>query len=218
MTSIGLRNGKTRVLFVALLSVALLAGALFISSGAAHAEGWEKIFTFKDGKDTYVGALSYKGTFEKGKRIRGVIGVKSADSKVTVPGTVKGLKVKVVELYGGKYNWGGVNLKTKTSNLTSVDLKNVTELIDIYLEGSKVTKLDLSKNKKLTAITLRGNKKLKSLDLSKNTKLTYVHITGAKNLKSIDFSKNKKLKSITLDKGMKVTGLSSAKYKKINWV
>jgi Leucine-rich repeat (LRR) protein len=219
MNAISLRNSKTRVLIAALLGVALLASVLFIGAGASYADGWEKIFKFKDGRNTYVGALSYKGTYEKGKRVRGILGVKSADSKITLPGKVQGLSVKVVSLYGDThYNWDGVNLKTKTSNLKSINLKNVTELISFSLGDSKVTKLDFSKNKKLKSISLDDNKKLKSLDLSKNTKLDSISITGAKNLKSINLSKNKKLRYITLDKGIKVKGLSDSKYKKINWV
>jgi hypothetical protein len=217
MNSINLRGSRTRILVVALVGVALLASMLFINPGTTHAEGWEKIFKFKDGKDTYVGGLSYKGTFVKGEKVRGVLGVKSADSKVTVPGTVKGLKVKVVELSNVYYGWDGVNLKTKASNIKSVNLKKVTGMTYLWLTGSKVTKLDLSKNKKLKNLYLYQNKKLKSLDLSKNTNLISVHITGAKSLKSIDFSHNKKLKDITLDKGTKVKGLSADKYKKINW-
>jgi hypothetical protein len=218
MNSVHLRNGRTRIFVAALVGVALLASMFFMSTGTAHAEGWEKIFKYKDGKDTYVGALSYKGTFVKGKKVRGILGVKSADSKVTIPGTVKGLKVKVVELDNWYYNWDGVDLKTKASNLKSVNLKKVTEMTHFYLSGSKVTKLDLSKNKKLKDLSLNKNKQLKSLNLSKNTNLTSVYITGAKKLKSINFSHNKKLKSISLDKGIKVTGLSSSKYKKINWL
>jgi hypothetical protein len=238
INSIKLRNGKSRILIVALLGVALIAGMILANPGAAYADGWEKIFKFKSGKDTYVGALSYKGTYEKEKKVRGILGVKSADSKITIPSKVKGLEVKVVQLYNSNFSYDGVKMKTKTSNLKSINLKNVTELIYLSLTDSKVTKLDLSKNKKLKNISLYNNKQLKSLDLSKNTqlksislsdsklkslnlskntKLTFISITGAKNLKSIDFSHNKKLKEIYLDKGMKVTGLSDSKYKKINW-
>jgi hypothetical protein len=217
MNAINLRNGRTRIFVVALVGVALLASMLFINVGTAYADGWEKVFKFKSGKDTYVGALSYKGTFEKGKKVRGILGVKSADSKITVPGKVKGLKVKVVRLYKMNFNWDNVNLKTKTSNLKSINLKNVTEMTHFYVSGSKITKLDISKNKKLTSLSLYNNKQLTSVNLSKNTKLTRVSILGAKKLKSIDFSHNKKLKDIILDKGIKVTGLSNSKYKKINW-
>jgi hypothetical protein len=217
--NITVRNNKTRILIAALLGVALLASAFFIGAGASYADDWEKIFEFKDGKNTYVGALSYKGTYEKGEKSRGILGVKSVDSKITIPGKVEGLKVKIVSLYDGtRYDWDGVDLKTKTSNFKSINLKKVTELISFSLGDSKVTKLDFSKNKKLKSITLNDNKKLKSLDLSKNTKLDSISITGANDLKSIDLSHNKKLRYITLEKGIKVKGLSDSKYKKITWV
>lgn len=218
MNSIILRNGKSRTLIVALLGVALIAGMLFINSGTAYADGWEKIFKFKAGNDTYVGALSYKGTYEKGKKVRGVIGVNSADGEIAIPGKIKGLKVKFVYLFNVNFNGDGVDLKTKTNNLKSINLKNATDLINFDVSDSKVTKLDLSKNKKLKVISLSDNKQLKSLDFSGNTNLISVYIQGSKNLKSIDFSKNKKLKDITLDRGIKVTGLSADKYKNINWV
>jgi hypothetical protein len=213
MNSLNIRDGKTRIIIVSLLGVALFASMLFISSGTAYAENWTKVFKFKYDKDTYVGALSFnRETFE-------IIGVNSSNYEITIPSKARGLKVKVVRLSGdSNIDVYRIRLKSKTSNIRSINLKNASELIKFELSKSKVTKLDLSQNKRLKDISLEDNKQLESLDLSKNTNLTTVNITGSKKLKSIDFSKNKKLRDITLNKGTEVTGLSADKYDKIHWV
>jgi hypothetical protein len=215
----GYRRCFTRRFIVALLSAALVAGMLFVNTTTAHAEGWEKIYKMKSGHNVFVYALSYKGTFIKGKRIRGIFGVKTPDSSVKIPGKVKGMKVMYVELSDTHFDYDSVNVKTSTKNIKSINLKDVTELRWFYLYGPKVTKLDFSKNKKLKYVYIGGVKSLKSMNLTKSTKLTTLSIADAKSLKSITLSKNtkltmlsisgaKSLKSINLSKNTKLTTLS----------
>lgn len=138
-----------------------------------------------------------------------------AATKLVLPATWKGKPVVSAEL--------------EIEKGTSVDVTRATSLRTLSLYGwkSKVTKLDLSKNTKLTSIhledlpltslSLSANKALKNLrldrtkltklDLAKNTKLVSLY-SNADPVKSVKLPKTKTLKSVGFYKTTKLKSLN----------
>lgn len=79
-------------------------------------------------------------------------------------------------------------LDCKYNNLTRLDVSKNTKLTKLYCESNHLTSLDLSKNTALTELNCQDNQ-LTSLDLSKNTALTKLYC-ALNQLTSLDLSKN----------------------------
>lgn len=79
-------------------------------------------------------------------------------------------------------------LDCKNNNLTRLDVSKNTKLTKLYCEFNQLTGLDLSKNTALTVLYCESNH-LTSLDLSKNTELTELNCQDNQ-LTSLDLSKN----------------------------
>ena len=79
-------------------------------------------------------------------------------------------------------------LDCKNNNLTRLDVSKNTKLTKLYCEFNQLTGLDLNKNTKLTELTCQVNQ-LTSLDLSKNTALTKLDC-ALNPLTSLDVSNN----------------------------
>lgn len=79
-------------------------------------------------------------------------------------------------------------LDCKNNNLTRLDVSKNTKLTKLYCEFNQLTSLDLSKNTALTELNCQVNQ-LTSLDLSKNTALTKLDC-NYNQLTSLDLSKN----------------------------
>lgn len=79
-------------------------------------------------------------------------------------------------------------LDCKYNNLTRLDVSKNTKLTKLYCESNQLTGLDLSKNTALTELNCQDNQ-LTSLDLSKNTALTKLYC-ALNQLTSLDLSKN----------------------------
>lgn len=79
-------------------------------------------------------------------------------------------------------------LDCKYNNLTRLDVSKNTKLTELYCESNHLTSLDLSKNTALTELNCQDNQ-LTSLDLSKNTALTKLYC-ALNQLTSLDLSKN----------------------------
>lgn len=79
-------------------------------------------------------------------------------------------------------------LDCKYNNLTRLDVSKNTKLTKLYCESNQLTGLDLSKNTALTELYCESNH-LTSLDLSKNTELTELNCQDNQ-LTSLDLSKN----------------------------
>ena len=79
-------------------------------------------------------------------------------------------------------------LDCKYNNLTRLDVSKNTKLTKLYCESNQLTGLDLSKNTALTELYCESNH-LTSLDLSKNTALTELNCQDNQ-LTSLDLSQN----------------------------
>lgn len=79
-------------------------------------------------------------------------------------------------------------LDCKYNNLTRLDVSKNTKLTVLYCESNHLTSLDLSKNTELTELNCQDNQ-LTSLDLSKNTALTELDC-ALNPLTSLDVSNN----------------------------
>ena len=79
-------------------------------------------------------------------------------------------------------------LDCKYNNLTRLDVSKNTKLTKLYCESNQLTGLDLSKNTALTELDCALNQ-LTGLDLSKNTALTKLYC-ALNHLTSLDLSKN----------------------------
>ena len=82
-------------------------------------------------------------------------------------------------------------LDCKYNNLTRLDVSKNTKLTKLYCESNQLTGLDLSKNTALTELDCALNQ-LTGLDLSKNTALTVLYCES-NHLTSLDLSKNTEL-------------------------
>lgn len=85
-------------------------------------------------------------------------------------------------------------LDCKYNNLTRLDVSKNTKLTVLYCESNHLTSLDLSKNTELTELNCQDNQ-LTSLDLSKNTALTKLGCHDNQ-LTSLDLSKNTALDTL----------------------
>lgn len=85
-------------------------------------------------------------------------------------------------------------LDCKNNNLTRLDVSKNTKLTKLYCEFNQLTSLDLSKNTALTELNCQVNQ-LTSLDLSPNTALTKLGCHDNQ-LTSLDLSKNTALDTL----------------------
>lgn len=85
-------------------------------------------------------------------------------------------------------------LDCKNNNLTRLDVSKNTKLTKLYCEFNQLTGLDLSKNTALTELNCQVNQ-LTSLDLSQNTALTKLGCHDNQ-LTSLDLSKNTALDTL----------------------
>ena len=102
------------------------------------------------------------------------------------------------------------------SQVTSLNLSEVTELTTLWCSNCKLTSLDLTKNTELTELNCSFNQ-LTSLDLNRNIKLTNLNCQHNQ-LASLDLSKNtelhmfivsnNQLSSLNLTKNTKLTRLT----------
>ena len=96
------------------------------------------------------------------------------------------------------------------SDLTGIEI--FTDLRELYCGNNKLTKLDVSKNRKLTSLSCYDNQ-LTELDVSKNTKLTNLVCSGNR-LTKLDVSKCKALKELDCSHNM-ITKLNVSSNKKL---
>ena len=109
-------------------------------------------------------------------------------------------------------------LDCKHNNLTRLDVSKNTKLTVLYCESNQLTSLDLSQNTALTELNCQGNQ-LTSLDLSQNTALTMLDC-ALNPLTSLDVSNNtaltylncnyNQLTSLNLSKNAALTELGCA--------
>lgn len=99
-------------------------------------------------------------------------------------------------------------LDCKNNNLTRLDVSKNTKLTKLYCEFNQLTGLDLNKNTKLTELNCQVNQ-LTSLDLSKNTALTKLDC-ALNPLTSLDVSNNTALTYLDCNYNQ-LTGLDLSK-------
>jgi len=99
-------------------------------------------------------------------------------------------------------------LDCKNNNLTRLDVSKNTKLTKLYCEFNQLTSLDLSKNTALTELNCQVNQ-LTSLDLSKNTALTKLDC-ALNPLTSLDVSNNTALTYLDCNYNQ-LTGLDLSK-------
>lgn len=99
-------------------------------------------------------------------------------------------------------------LDCKYNNLTRLDVSKNTKLTVLYCESNHLTSLDLSKNTELTELNCQDNQ-LTSLDLSKNTALTKLDC-ALNPLTSLDVSNNTALTYLDCNYNQ-LTGLDLSK-------
>ena len=99
-------------------------------------------------------------------------------------------------------------LDCKNNNLTRLDVSKNTKLTKLYCESNQLTGLDLSKNTELTELNCQDNQ-LTSLNLSKNTALTKLDC-ALNPLTSLDVSNNTALTYLDCNYNQ-LTGLDLSK-------
>ena len=122
--------------------------------------------------------------------------------------------LKVTDLYIGDKNISdltGIEYFTKLkylycygNQLTCLDLRNNTSLIELWCSGNKLTKLDTSNNTALNKLFCADNQ-LVSLDISLNTNLIRLSCENNR-LNKLDVSKNTSLESLVCTNN-KITSL-----------
>ena len=103
------------------------------------------------------------------------------------------------------------------NKVTSVDLTALKNLREVSFFGNQwLTKIDLSKNSKLTSINFALNK-LTAIDLTNNLDLSYIEISS-NNLASLDISKNIKIESMNVsgNPNLKCIKISKEQESKVN--
>ncbi len=120
------------------------------------------------------------------------------------PGTYSSSKNQIDCTNGGKT----VDLLSMPSALRNLiindldgnDIEHITfntpELDYLWLAGSQITSLDLSKMPKLRQLNIYDNVLLESLDLSHNPELTYLDISFAEKIQKLDLSATSKLRTL----------------------
>ncbi len=88
-----------------------------------------------------------------------------------------------------------VDLWLDGNKITTADFSNLPKLEHIMLDNNKLQNINVSKNTQLISLSLSGNTELKSIDISNNTKLMHLSITNCA-LETIDLSKNTELLSV----------------------
>ncbi len=129
------------------------------------------------------------------------------DNKVSMD---EALSVRIIDLLGGPGDEGKVssmkgieyflNLERLIiwgHNLSSLDLSNNMELVELTIPFGKLVSLNISKNAKLQSLNCQHNK-LTSLDVSNNVNLTELYC-GNNMLISLDVSKNTVLLGLICD-------------------
>jgi len=86
------------------------------------------------------------------------------------------------------------SLSCASNQLTSLDVRENTQLTYLGCDSNRLTELDLSRNKKLEELFCENNR-LTELDLRKNPNLTYVSCYSNR-LTALDLSRNTKLEEL----------------------
>ena len=113
-------------------------------------------------------------------------------------------KLETLEIYGGEFRaldlTGQSGLKILGLDyvpIMSIDFSAVPKLEELYVSGTKIIDLDLSKLKNLRVLYCGYSDYLRELDVSRNTNLVELGIAGTV-FESIDISKNTKLESLSV--------------------
>ncbi len=101
---------------------------------------------------------------------------------------------KVASMEGVQYFTGVHTLYVGNHSLTSIDLSNNTELVDLECYNNELSSIDLSHNPKLLYLFCQGNP-LTELDVSKNPELTYLYCEECQ-IHSLDLSANTLLQNL----------------------
>lgn len=118
---------------------------------------------------------SYKVTSEE------LLSIKKLECNNQGINSVKGLsEIKNIE-----------TLNLSDNNITTIDLKSNSKLLDLLISNNKLSSIDISKNTALTNLYLNGNS-LTSINLSGNKELLVVNLNNNR-LTSLDLSNNSKL-------------------------
>lgn len=100
--------------------------------------------------------------------------------------------------------------------LETVDFTGCPNLEGMYLGENRLTKLNISKNRKLKYLYVYDNR-LTKLDVSKNTKLEILD-AGYNNLSAINVKKNTALQVLVVSNNPRISALNISKNKKLNVV
>lgn len=102
-------------------------------------------------------------------------------------------KLQILNLAWAKYGGGSASSDYPSSFITSLDLSNNPELVNLNIGNAKLlTSLDVSKNTKLQYVDC-GMTAISSLDFSNNPELLEVVCDNCERLKSINVTTNSKL-------------------------
>ena len=82
------------------------------------------------------------------------------------------------------------------NNISSIDVKQYSELTEILMYYNNLTELDVTNNLKLKTLSVYNNE-IENIDLSKNTELTYLSLSN-NNISNLDITKNTKLNYLSL--------------------
>lgn len=81
---------------------------------------------------------------------------------------------KVSDLKGIEFFGGLQRLRASGLGISKLDVSQLTNLVELTVQGNELTNLDISRNTKLESLNCSSNM-LTNLDISKNTNLTKVH-------------------------------------------
>ena len=82
------------------------------------------------------------------------------------------------------------------NNISTIDVKQHSELTEILMYYNNLTELDVTSNLKLKTLSIYNNE-IENIDLSKNTELTYLSLSN-NNISNLDISKNTQLNYLSL--------------------
>lgn len=101
----------------------------------------------------------------------------------------------------------------KTPNIKSVDVSKCSNLTSLSITDTKISKIDITKNPKLSLCSLNGNKQLTALDVSKNSKLEYLNV-GSTGIQKLNIDNNKKIDTLKVY-NTKISSLNLKNTKKL---
>lgn len=83
-------------------------------------------------------------------------------------------------------------------NIEKIDLSKNRNLTSLTIANANLTKINLTKNKKLDYLEVENCKKIRKMDLSKNSKLRILHCSRNKKMKEISFPEKSELYDVYL--------------------